>query len=200
MEARLVYIVGGEVIELERGEFEALDEFTYSGFESEEDIINSPKYREKLAHLPKDGEVKVAFSGYDIPIKALDYFTEFGNNPFDGEQTMSVLVSGRGIGPSKRSLRENIVRTLSSEEVVREFHDNFKHRYTKREEFLYCVGMINENDQDVFEGIRRILNEATDGYDGYFVGRVFLDGLSKYESVKNKDKNGVLYSPKLIKK
>ena len=200
MEARLIYVVDGVVTELEKDEFENLDELTYRGFNSVYDIINSKRYSKKIGHLPKNGEVKIAFNGFDVPMESLDYFTEFGYNPFDGAQTISVLVSDRGIVPSKRSLRENIVRTLSSVDVVEEFHENFKHRYTPREEFLYVVGMILENDQDVFEGIKRIVNEATDGYDGYFIGRVFLEGLSQYDSVKNKDKNGILYSPRLIKK
>ena len=200
MEARLVYIVNGAVVELERDEFETLDELTYKGFNSVNDIINSKRYSKKIGHLPKNGEVKIAFNGFDVPMESLDYFTEFGYNPFDGDQTMSVLVSDRGIGPSKRCIRENIVRTLSDVDVVEEFHDKFKHRYTPKEEFLHVIGMLAENDQDVFEGIKRIINEVTDGYDGYFSGRVFLDGLSQYESVKNKDKNGVIYSPRLIKK
>ena len=200
MKARLVYFVDGMAVELESMDFEALDELTYAAFGSEEDIIESPRYYDKLKGLPKNGQVKVAFSGFDIPVRAVDYYAELGNNPFDGEQTMSVLVGNRRIGPSKRSIRENIARTLCDEAVVREFHDTFKHRYTPREEFLFCIGMLLENDKDVFEGVKRILDEATAGYEGYFVGRAFLDGLGRFESVKNKDEKGVLYSPKLVKK
>lgn len=201
MNARLVYVVNGVETELERMEFEALDQLTYSAFGSEEDIINSPRYASKLEHLPKDGEVRIAFSGMDVPVKAIDYFAEFGFDPFKkGSQYMSVLVNDRKIGPTTRGLRENIVRTLCDVEVVEEFYEMFKERYTPKERFYHTIGMLNEDNELVFEGIKRIINDATGHRDGYFVGRMFIDGLSRFETVKNKDEKGRLVSPKVFQK
>lgn len=201
MIARLVYIVNGVEIELEKMDIEALDQLTYSAFGNEEDIINSPRYEKKLQGLPTDGEVKVAFYGMDVPVKAIDYFAEFGFDPFkQGSQYMSVLVNDRKIGPTTRGLRENIVRTLCDVEVVEEFYEMFKERYTPKERFYHTIGMIGENNSLVFEGIKRIINDATAHYDGYFVGRMFIDGLSRFETVKNKDEKGRLVSPKVFQK
>lgn len=201
MKARLVYIVNGVEVVLESMEFEALDQLTYAAFGSEDDIINSPRYEQKLQGLPKDGEVKIAFDGMDVPVKAIDYFAEFGFDPFKkGSQYMSVLVNDRKIGPTTHSLRENIVRTLCDIEVVEEFYKMFQERYTPRERFYHTIGMCSENDKLVFEGIKRIIDDATGHHDGYFVGRMFIDGLAKFESVKNKDEKGRLVSPKVYKK
>lgn len=201
MNARLVYIVNGVEIELESMDFEALDQLTYSTFGSEEEIIESPRYQGKLKNLPKNGEVKVAFDGMEVPVKAIDYFAEFGFNPFKkGSQYLCVLVGERKIGPTVRSIRENIVRTLCDVEVVEEFYEMFKDRYTPKERLFYHAGMLNENNELVFEGIKRIINDATGHSDGYLVGRAFIDGLSEYKSVKNKDEKGRLCSPKVFKK
>ena len=201
MNARLVYIVNGVEIELEKMDIEALDQLTYSAFGNEEDIINSPRYESKLGHLPKDGEVKIAFQGMDVPVKAIDYFAEFGFDPFkQGSQYMSVLVNDRKIGPTTRSLRENIVRTLCDVDVVEEFYEMFQERFTLKERFYHTIGMFSENDKLVFEGIKRIIDDATGHHEGYFVGRMFIDGLSRFESVKNKDEKGRLVSPKVFQK
>lgn len=201
MLAKLVYIVDGQEIELEKMDLEALDQLTYAAFGSEEDVIESPRYDEKLSALPKNGEVKVAFDGMEVPIKAIDYFAEFGFDPFkQGSQYLCVLVHDRKIGPTVRGLRENIVRTLSDVSVVEEFYEMFKERFTPKERFYYTMGMFSENDRLVFDGIKRIINDTTAHSDGYFVGRMFIDGLSRFESVKNKDEKGRLVSPKVYNK
>lgn len=201
MIARLVYITGGQEVELEKMDLEALDELTYAAFGSEEDVIESPRYDKILQGLPKDGEVKIAFDGMDVPIKAIDYFAEFGFDPFKkGSQYMSVLVGDRKIGPTTHSIRENIVRTLCDIEVVEEFYELFKEKYTAKERFYHALGMLNENDRLVFDGIKRIIDDATGHHDGYLVGRMFIDGLSRFESVQNKDEKGRLVSPKIYNK
>lgn len=201
MIARLVYITGEDEVELEKMDLEALDELTYAAFGSEEDVIESPRYDKILQGLPKDGEVKIAFDAMDVPVKAIDYFSEFGFNPFkQGSQYISVLVGDRKIGPTVRSIRENIVRTLCDVSVVEEFYDTFKDRYTPKEKLFYHAGMLYENDKLVFDGISRIINETTGHQDGYFVGRMFMEGLSNFKTVQNKDEKGRLVSPKVYKK
>ena len=110
------------------------------------------------------------------------------------------MTGDRKISPNVHNIRENIVRTLCDIEVVEEFYEMFKDRYTPKERLMYNAGMLNENDKLVFEGIKRIINDATDHQDGYFVGRMFIDGLSKFDSVKNKDEKGRIISPKVYKK
>ena len=200
MKARLVYIVDGQEIVLESMEFEALDQLTYAAFGKEEDIINSPRYEGKLKNLPKTGEVKVAFDTMDVPVLSIDYFSEFGFELFQKTQYMSVLVGDRKIGPTVRSVRENIIRTLCDIDVVEEFYGLFQDRYTKKEKFYHALGMLNEDDKLVFEGIKRIINDTTDHGNGYFAGRMFIEGLSKFKTVKNKDEKGRLVSPKVYKK
>lgn len=200
LEAKLVYIVDGERIELERMELEELDEFTYNGFSSEEDIFRMPRYYNKLCKLPQNGEFKIVFSGDDVPISSLDYFTAFGKNPFDGEQELDVLVSKRKIAPSVRSFRRNIAMTLRSSSIVEEFYSVFEDSFTAKEKFAFRSGLINQNIDDIFLGIKRIIAEATVGADGYLIGRIFLDGLGNFKSVKNKDKKGRLCSVKALQK
>ena len=118
MEARLVYFVDGVEVELERMNFEALDEMTYLTFKTEDDIIKCPRYKSRLGNLPENGELKIVYDGFNIPFASIEYFSIFGMDPLAEEKTMSVLVRSRGIGPSRRSLRENIVRTLSDIDVV----------------------------------------------------------------------------------
>lgn len=200
MKARLVYIVDGQEIVLENMEFEALDQLTYAAFGKEEDIINSPRYESKLKDLPKTGEVKVAFDTMDVPVQSIDYFAEFGFELFQKTQYMSVLVGDRKIGPTVRSVRENIIRTLCDIDVVEELYEMFQDRYTPKEKFYHALGMLNEDDKLVFEGIKRIINDTTDHGNGYFAGRMFMEGLSKFKTVKNKDEKGRLVSPKVYKK
>ena len=201
MKARLVYLLEGQEIELEKMNLDSLDQLTYNAFGSLEDIIESPRYEHLLGDLPKDGKVKVAFDIMDVPLKATDYFAEFGFDLFDkSSQYLSVLVHDRGIRPTIGNMRENIVRTLCDVEVVEEFYELFKERFTPKERFYYSMGMLSENDRLVFDGIKRIINDTTAHSDGYFVGRMFIDGLSRFESVKNKDEKGRLVSPKVYNK
>lgn len=201
MVARLVYLVDGQEIELEKMSLASLDSLTYNAFGSEDEIIDSPRYEKIFDKLPKTGEVKVAYDALEVPIRSIDYFSEFGFDPFK-KQThyLSVLTGDRKISPNVHNIRENIVRTLCDIEVVEEFYEMFKDRYTPKERLMYNAGMLNENDKLVFEGIKRIINDATDHQDGYFVGRMFIDGLSKFDSVKNKDEKGRIVSPKVYKK
>lgn len=201
MVARLVYLVDGQEIELEKMSLDSLDSLTYNAFGSEDEIIDSPRYEKIFDKLPKTGEVKVAYDALEVPIRSIDYFSEFGFDPFK-KQThyLSVLTGDRKISPNVHNIRENIVRTLCDIEVVEEFYEMFRDRYTPKERLMYNAGMLNENDKLVFEGIKRIINDATDHQDGYFVGRMFIDGLSKFDSVKNKDEKGRIVSPKVYKK
>lgn len=201
MVARLVYLVDGQEIELEKMSLDSLDSLTYNAFGSEDEIIDSPRYEKIFDKLPRTGEVKVAYDALEVPIRLIDYFSEFGFDPFK-KQThyLSVLTGDRKISPNVHNIRENIVRTLCDVEVVEEFYEMFKDRYTPKERLMYNAGMLNENDKLVFEGIKRIINDATDHQDGYFVGRMFIDGLSKFDSVKNKDEKGRIVSPKVYKK
>lgn len=201
MVARLVYLVDGQEIELEKMSLDSLDSLTYNAFGSEDEIIDSPRYEKIFDKLPRTGEVKVAYDALEVPIRLIDYFSEFGFDPFK-KQThyLSVLTGDRKISPNVHNIRENIVRTLCDIEVVEEFYEMFKDRYTPKERLMYNAGMLNENDKLVFEGIKRIINDATDHQDGYFVGRMFIDGLSKFDSVKNKDEKGRIVSPKVYKK
>lgn len=201
MVARLVYLVDGQEIELEKMSLDSLDSLTYNAFGSEDEIIDSPRYEKIFDKLPRTGEVKVAYDALEVPIRSIDYFSEFGFDPFK-KQThyLSVLTGDRKISPNVHNIRENIVRTLCDIEVVEEFYEMFRDRYTPKERLMYNAGMLNENDKLVFEGIKRIINDATDHQDGYFVGRMFIDGLSKFDSVKNKDEKGRIVSPKVYKK
>ena len=201
MVARLVYLVDGQEIELEKMSLASLDSLTYNAFGSEDEIIDSPRYEKIFDKLPKTGEVKVAYDALEVPIRSIDYFSEFGFDPLK-KQThyLSVLTGDRKISPNVHNIRENIVRTLCDIEVVEEFYEMFRDRYTPKERLMYNAGMLNENDKLVFEGIKRIINDATDHQDGYFVGRMFIDGLSKFDSVKNKDEKGRIVSPKVYKK
>lgn len=201
MVARLVYLVDGQEIELEKMSLDSLDSLTYNAFGSEDEIIDSPRYEKIFDKLPRTGEVKVAYDALEVPIRSIDYFSEFGFDPFK-KQThyLSVLTGDRKISPNVHNIRENIVRTLCDVEVVEEFYEMFRDRYTPKERLMYNAGMLNENDKLVFEGIKRIINDATDHQDGYFVGRMFIDGLSKFDSVKNKDEKGRIVSPKVYKK
>ena len=95
--------------------------------------------------------------------------------------------------PLKEALKEDI-------EVVEEFYEMFQDRYTPKEKFYHALGMLNEDDKLVFEGIKRIINDTTDHGNGYFAGRMFMEGLSKFKTVRNKDEKGRLVSPKVYKK
>ena len=201
MVARLVYLVDGQEIELEKMSLASLDSLTYNAFGSEDEIIDSPRYEKIFDKLPKTGEVKVAYDALEVPIRSIDYFSEFGFDPFHQQvQYMSVLVGDRKIGPTLRSLRENIIRTLSDIDVVQDFYEIFKDKYNAKERLYYSAGMLYENDKLVFDGIRRIVDEATNHSEGYLAGRIFIDGLSKLDSVKNKDEKGRIVSPKVYEK
>ena len=200
MEARLIYSVDGVDFELERMPLEELDLFTYKHFLTEEDIIDSPRYSELLNCLSRDGKVKVVYDGYDIPVDTIDHLLALGGDPYERVQVLSVLTRDRKIQPIISVIKQSIAGTLSSKKVVEEFHDKFKDQFTAKEELLYCDGMVFKYEPNVFNGIKRIINEALGGSSGYVTGRVFLDGLSNFESIENIDNKGRLCAPCLVKK
>lgn len=190
----------GADFELERMPLEELDLFTYKHFMSEEDIIESPRYSELLNCLSRDGQVKILYDGYDVPVDVIDHLAMLGGDPYDRQQVLSVLTRDRKIKPAIVDFKQSIAGTLSNRKVVEEFHDKFKEQFTAKEELLYWDGMMFEYPPNVFEGVKRIVNGALNGPSGYVAGRVFLDGLSNFESVKNKDTKGRLCAPCLTRK
>lgn len=203
MNVKLVYLIDGVEIELESNmDLEELDQFTYKNFNNEEDVIKSEKYKDKIGHFPKNGRVMVAFDRLEVPIKTLDYITDFGFDPFkEGHYYMTSLTSDRNIAPTKRSFREEIAKTITSSfEVVEEFFQKYKDKFTLEECILYYEGMIYEDNKLMFGGIRRIVDEAFNNKNGYFVGRMFVDSFGDYSSVQNKDERGRICSSKVFKK
>ena len=57
MVARLVYLVDGQEIELEKMSLDSLDSLTYNAFGSEDEIIDSPRY-EKIFDNGTTSETK----------------------------------------------------------------------------------------------------------------------------------------------
>ena len=189
MRAKLEYIVGNVRVPLEAMEFESLDEFTYNKFDTVQDIIDADKYKGKIGHLPKDGYVVVTYNSTDIPVHELDKYSKLGGNPMAGEEAMTPLVHSRGIAPSLRGVRKRMAKFINSPEVAEEFYGYFKDEYTQKETLDHLIGMAACNSQYVSNGIRRVMMDYTSGYEGYFMGRAFIERLSSFESVKKSEKS-----------
>lgn len=200
MKAKLVYLIDDEVIELESIELESLDRMTYSTFSKEEDIINAEKYQDKLGALSKEGQVKVCFDGSDIPMKAVDYLASLEFDPFSHDQYLDVLVGNKKIGPTIKCLKENIFKNLCDINVVQGVYERFYDKITPYERFMYCAGMLYEDNKMVYEGLRGIVNRSLNHTNGYFIGRAFVDRLSKLNCEKQDAKTGINDNIQIVKK
>ena len=200
MEAKLVYLVDDQVIELESMELESLDRMTYSTFSKEEDIINSIKYQDKLGDLSKEGQVKVCFDGSDIPMRAVDYLASLEFNPFSHEQYLDVLVGDKKVGPTIHSIKENIFKNLYDVDVVQSVYDRFYEKITPYERFMYCAGMLYEDNKMVYEGLRGIVNRSLNHANGYFIGRAFVYRLGELNREKQTNKIGTNDNVQIVKK
>lgn len=183
MRARLEYVVEGLRVPLETMEFEELDEFTYKTFGTEEDIINSVLYKEKLGNLPKTGSVIVSYNPGDVPVQELDKYAKLGGNPMAEVECMRVLVQAEGFAPSLRGVRRRMAKFINSPEVAEEFYRFFEDEYTPLERLDHLVGMAACNSELVSHGIKRVMVDYTAGYEGYFIGRAFVERLSNFGSV-----------------
>ena len=163
MVARLVYLVDGQEIELEKMSLDSLDSLTYNAFGSEDEIIDSPRYEKIFDKLPRTGEVKVAYDALEVPIRSIDYFSEFGFDPFK-KQThyLSVLTGDRKISPNVHNIRENIVRTLCDIEVVEEFYETYKKEIIESRKNGNIEVIYNEIGEDNFNELNELIKDFSD--------------------------------------
>ena len=183
MRAKLEYVVDDlEVrIPLETMELEALDHYTYTKFKTTEDIINSDKYRDKIGGFPKDCRVIVTFNGCDIPVCDLDKFGNLGGNPMMGDQSIRVMVRSDNVWPTIRGIRKKMASYINSPEAAEEFYRTFEDEYTPLEKLDHLIGMMAENTEMVSNGIKRIMGAYTSGYEGYLIGRCFVERLENFK-------------------
>lgn len=201
MKAKLVYEVSEDKVVLEEASMEFLDQLTYRNFAKEADMFEFPRFADKISLLPKDGTFYISVDEGEIPITCASYLAKFGRNPFDNEQRFNVAVRESSLGTNTYTLKRQILATLADIDVFEEFHEKMKDFYTPQEEFFYAAGMLNQDSSLATTGTRRLLHEAFDGSDSYDMCRVFIDGLSNFESVKNKAAaGGKSGAPQFIKK
>lgn len=188
MKAKLEYVVDSLRVPLETMDFEELDEFTYKTFGTEEDIINSDLYKERLGNLPKTGRVVVSYNPGDVPVRELDKYAKLGGNPMADVECVRVLVQAEEFAPSLRGVRRRMAKFINSPEVAEEFYRFFGDEYTPLERLDHLVGMAASNSELVSHGIKRVMTEYTSGYEGYFMGRAFIERLSNFGSIKQDEK------------
>ena len=183
MRARLEYVVDelGARVPLETMELEALDHYTYTKFKTVDDIINSDKYKDKIGGVPKDGRVIVTFNGRDIPIHELDKFGNLGGNPMMGDQSIRVMVRSDEVWPTLRGIRKKMASYINSPEAAEEFYRTFESEYTPLEKLDHLIGMMAENATMVSNGIKRVMSDYTSGYEGYLIGRCFVERLENFK-------------------
>lgn len=183
MRARLEYVVDelGARVPLETMELEALDHYTYTKFKTVDDIINSDKYKDKIGGFPKDGRVIVTFNGRDIPIHELDKFGNLGGNPMMGDQSIRVMVRSDEVWPTLRGIRKKMASYINSPEAAEEFYRTFENEYTPLEKLDHLIGMMAENATMVSNGIKRVMSDYTSGYEGYLIGRCFVERLENFK-------------------
>ncbi len=188
MRAKLEYVLGCVRVPLEVMELEELDQFTYNNFESEEDIVTSPMYKDKIRCVSKEGKVMVTFKPEDMPIHVIDRYAALGGNPMArGVEGFRVLTNGGGVVPTKRGMFNATCRLFDKPEVAEEFYRYFESEYSPKDRLDHLIGMMSENNQLVSNGVFHTMGKYFDGYDGYFVGRAFYETVANFESVAGKD-------------
>ncbi len=184
MNARLEYVAGGDRVLLENMILKDLDDYTYRNFESVEEIINSDKYQEKISSCPPGGDVRVFFDCKDIPMRKVEEYTTLGRDAFDEEGSISVVVRNSETFPTIVGVRNKMKGFINSEEAANEFYQRFRDELTPKERFEFLIGMEIEDARLASRGILRMMSEYTSDFEGYFMGRVFIDTLSNFQSVK----------------
>lgn len=184
MKVRLEYVSFNKRVLLEDMELEELDQYTYKTFETVEEIKKTSKYKTKIGQDSSDGDVKIFFDTSEIPLRDLDKYANLGGNPLGSEECISVLTHSDKVSPCLRGVRTKMASFINSVEVAREFNEYFKNEYTSKEQLDFVLGMEIENTSMATSGIRRIMGEYTSGYEGYFLGRVFVDTMRTFDSVK----------------
>ncbi len=189
MRARLEYVIDDlEVrIPLEAMELEALDHYTYTKFKNVEDIINADKYKDVIGGFPKDGRVIVTFNGCDVPVHELDKFASLGGNPMMGDQSIRVMVRSDNVWPTLRGIRKKMASYINSPEAAEEFYRTFEDEYTSLEKLDHLIGMMAENNEMVSRGINRVMRDYTSGYEGYLIGRCFVERLENFNCHQKAD-------------
>ena len=188
MEARLVYKINDKEIILECMDLEELDRFTYSSFNSENDIMDCPKYQEKLSKFTRTGELKISYDSFDLPICAMEYLSDFEYDPFKYiSHDLTVLVKNKSVIPTKQYVRDNIISAICEFDVVENFYDIFQHKLSLKEKLFYHIGIFYELPEYAFLGIKRVIVDATQNVNGYLTGRIILDELENFYTTKKKN-------------
>lgn len=184
MKARLEYVSPNKRVLLEDMELEELDQYTYKTFDTVDDIKKSSKYKTKIGYDSSEGDIRVFFETSDIPLQDLEKYAALGGNPLGKNESLSVLVYSDRMAPSLRGVRNKMASFINSESVAREFYNYFEDEYTPKERLEFFIGMDTKNSELVSNGIRRVMKDFTSGYEGYFLGRTFVDTMKIFESVK----------------
>lgn len=184
MRARLEYIAGSERVLLEEMELCELDQYTCKNFNKLEDIKSNSKYKKLLAGVSENGSFRIFFNTDEIPLRDLERYVLLGGNPMQGEESLAVVVGQEKIQPNIYGIREKMASFISNEQVAREFYQTFETEYSAKEKLDFLIGMDAENSSLAARGIRRIMSDYTSGYEGYFMGRMFIERLKSFESVK----------------
>lgn len=187
MKANLVYEVDGERVILERGSLQFLDQYTFRSFNNDDEIRMCPRYRDLLESLPLGGKFFLAVPFEELSLKAIQYLVVFDRKVFADEQQFDILYGSDENSSKVFSSKKYIYSQIGKRKVFDEFYEKTKDFYTEQEKFLHDIGMIYENTDNATLGVRRVLHQAIDGNDAYDICRIFIDGLSKFNSLKEQD-------------
>lgn len=182
MHVKLVYVVDDLEIVLAEDSLDKMDFFTFNNFDSEEDIISSDLYKEKLRKVPEGGKVVLQYFPFEIPVKSIDFYVSLGGNPFLTKHQLDVWYKEENVSPSEigiiSSVRERL-DTLEKVDVLRSVCSDF---FKARDIMIYSYGALF-GDRDVcLEILEGVLDKECNNSESHFFRRFVYDRAKKIGS------------------
>lgn len=188
MRASLIYVVDGEEYVLEKAGMEFLDQFTFRNFKNKNDIFSYSRYSDILDKLPKDGEFYVRILHEDLTLVAAQYLRIFGRDPFDIEQLFDVVYKSDEDSREKLfETKKHVLKLLLDVDVLEEFYNKTYGLYNAQERFFHEIGLVYEDYPLMSKGVHRVINDAFDDWRSYDIKKIFLEGISRFDSMNKKN-------------
>lgn len=174
MNVKLVYIVDDLEVVLAEDTLAKMDFFTFKNFNTQDDVIESDLYKDKLNDLSKTGKVCIQYSGFDIPVQSIDFYAALGGNPFSKEHEIDVWYGDRKVAPTEAELVSATREKLDTFEKVDSFREDCFDLFQSYDTMVYGFGALSRNRDACLEVLESFFDRLCQNEENHFFRRLIL--------------------------
>ena len=174
MNVKLVYVVDDVEVVLSEDTLKKMDFFTFKNFHQQNDVIESDLYKDKLENMPRDGKVVLRYSGFDVPVAAVDFYASLGGDPFSKVHEIDVWYADGNINPTEEGLISTVRGVLDTFEKVDQFREDCFEFFKPYDTMIYGFGAIGRNRDACLEVLESVIDRECSKDEEHFFRRLVV--------------------------